>query len=452
MNIIIVGCGKIGTTILESLVAEGHNVVAVDNRPTALTDITNIHDVMTVCGNGADCEVLEEAGAEAADLIVAATGSDEVNMLCCQVADKMGIANTVARIRKPEFNDDSLPTMKRLLNLSMAINPDRLAAQEIYYMLRLPAAVKIESFSARKFEMIELRLKADSPLVGMPLSEARTRFKAKFLICVVQRGDQVFIPDGNFVLQGGDKIGLTAVHNEIQKLFRSMGLGKKQARKVMLLGGSRVAYYLAKRLLAAGVEVKIIDKDRITCEQLCELLPSATVICGDGAQQELLLEEGLDSMDAFVALTGMDEQNILLSFFANAHDVPKVIPKVNRRELGALAEQLGLDGVVSPRDIIADLLVQHARALENSMGSNVETLYRLMDDHAEALEFNVKDDPRLVRIPLKDLQLKPRVLVAGILRGRETVIPTGADMILPGDKVVVITANRRLNDLSDILK
>ncbi len=452
MNIIVVGCGKIGTTILESLVEEGHNVVAVDNRPAALVDITNIHDVMTVCGNGADCETLTDAGADTADLVVAATGSDEVNMLCCQVADKLGVANTVARIRKPEFNDRSLLTMKQLLNLSMSINPDQLAAQEIYHMLRLPAAVKIESFSGRQFEMIELRLKAESPLVGIPLSEARNHFKAKFLICVVQRGDEVFIPDGNFVLQGGDKIGLTATHGEIQKLFRSTGMGKKQARKVMLLGGSRVAYYLAKRLLASGVEVKIIDKDRETCEQLCELLPAATVICGDGAQQELLLEEGLDSMDAFVALTGMDEQNILLSFFAHAHNVPKVIPKVSRPALGALAEQLGLEGVVSPRDIIADVLVQHARALENSMGSNVETLYRLMDDGAEALEFNVKDDPRLVRIPLKDLQLKSRVLVAGILRGRETIIPTGADMILPGDKVVVITAGRRLNDLADILK
>ena len=452
MNIIVVGCGKIGTTVLESLVAEGHNVTAIDNRSLPLTEITNIHDVMTVCGNGADCEVLSDAGAESADLLVAATGSDEVNMLCCQIADRMGIVNSVARIRKPEFNDASLPRMKQLLNLSMAINPDRLAAQEIYYTLRLPAAVKIESFSARKFEMIELRLKADSPLVGMPLSAARHHFKAKFLICVVQRGDEVFIPDGNFVLQGGDKIGLTATHSEIAKLFREVGLGKKQARKVMILGGSRTAFYLAKRLLAAGAEVKIIDKDRATCEQLCEMLPTATIICGDGAQQELLLEEGLDSMDAFVALTGMDEQNILLSFFANAHNVPKVLPKVNRRELGALAEQLGLDGVVSPRDIVADLLVQHARALENSMGSSVETLYRLMDDHAEALEFNVKDDPRLVRIPLKDLQTKSRVLVAGILRGRETIIPSGADVILPGDKVVVITANRRLNDLSDILK
>ena len=452
MNIIVVGCGKIGTTVLESLVAEGHNVTAIDNRSLPLTEITNIHDVMTVCGNGADCETLLTAGAADADLVVATTGLDEVNMLCCHVAKRLGVANTVARIRKPEFNDRSWAKMKDLIDLSLSINPDRLAAFEIYHILRLPAAVKLETFSSGSFEMIEIKLKEDSPFVGVSLHQLRDKFKATFLVCVVQRGKEVFIPDGNFVLRGGDRVGITAKHRELQKLLRNMGTKQKQARKVMILGGSRTAYYLAKRLLAAGTEVKIIDKDRETCEVLCELLPSATIICGDGTQQELLLEEGLDSMDAFVSLTGLDEQNILLAFFAAAHNVAKVIPKVNRKELGDLAEKLGLDTVVSPRRIIADVLVQHARALENSMGSNVETLYRLMDDGAEALEFNVKDDPRLVNIPLKDLQLKRQVLVAGINRGRVSLIPTGDDVILPGDKVVVITAAGRLNDLSDILK
>lgn len=452
MNIIVVGCGKIGTTVLESLVAEGHNVTAVDNRPLPLNDITNIHDVMTVCGNGADCETLKEAGAADADMVVATTGSDEVNMLCCHVAKKMGVPNTVARIRKPEFNDASLIQMKELLDLSLSINPDRLAALEMYHILRLPAAVKLETFSSGNFEMIEIKLKEDSPFVGVPLHELRDKFKATFLVCVVQRGEEVFIPGGNFVLQGGDRVGITAKHSELQKLLRNMGAKKKQARKVMILGGSRTAYYLAKRLLAAGVDVKIIDKDRDTCEALCELLPGASVICGDGTQQELLLEEGLQSMDAFVSLTGLDEQNILLAFFAAANEVHKVIPKVNRRELGVLAQRLGLDCIVSPRSTIADVLVQHARALENSMGSSVEKLYRLMDDGAEALEFKVKDDPRLVNIPLKTLQLKRQVLVAGINRGREALIPTGDDVILPGDKVVVITAAGKLNDLSDILK
>ena len=452
MNIIVVGCGKIGTTVVESLVAEGHNVTVVDIRPLPLAGIANIYDVMTVCGNAADCETLSEAGVADAELLVAATGSDEVNMLCCHVAKKMGASNTVARIRKTEFNDKSLVKMKELLDLSLAINPDRLAALEIYHMLRLPAAVKLETFARGNFEMIEIKLKADSPFVGVPLSQLRGKFKATFLVCVVQRGEEVFIPDGNFILQDGDRVGITAKHSELIKLLRSMGSKRKQTRKVMLLGGSRTAYYLAKRLLTAGTEVKIIDKDRDTCEILCELLPEASVICGDGTQQEVLLEEGLDGMDAFVSLTGLDEQNILLAFFAASQQVGKVVPKVNRRELGNLAERLGLDTVVSPRKIVADMLVQHARALENSMGSNVETLYRLMDDGAEALEFNVKDDPRLVNIPLKTLQLKRQVLVAGIIRGREALIPTGDAVILPGDRVVVITAAGKLNDLSDILK
>ena len=231
MNIIVVGCGKIGTTVLENLVEEGHNVTAVDVCPAALTDITNIHDVITVCGNGGDCETLEEAGAADADLVVATTSSDEVNMLCCYMAKCMGVANTVARIRNPEYNDRSLATMKQHLGLSLSINPDKLAAHELYNILRLPAAVKIETFSTRKFEMIELKLKGDSPLTGTPLSEARNRLNAKFLICVVQRGDQVFIPDGHFVLQGGDVIGLTAVHSESQKMLKASGIAKKQGHQ-----------------------------------------------------------------------------------------------------------------------------------------------------------------------------------------------------------------------------
>ena len=452
MNIIVVGGGKIGTTTIASLVAEGHDVTAIDHNGEVLTELTNIYDVIGVLGNGADCETLEEAGVEKTDLVVAVTDSDEVNMLCCYMARQMGAAHTIARIRNPEYNDRSLSTMKQHTGLSMAINPERLAAEELHHILRLPSAVKIETFSRRNFEMIEIILKEDSPFVGVPLSELRNQFKAKFLICVVQRGERVFIPDGNFVLQGGDKVGLTASPTEIQKLLRGMGMVNKHARNVMILGGSRTAYYLAKRLCSGGNNVKIIERDLALCDELCDLLPKATVIHGDSADQELLLEEGLEDMDAFVSLTGMDEENILLSFFAAAHKVPKVISAVGRDELGALAQRLGLECIVSPRKIIANVLVRYARALENASGSNVETLYKLMDDGAEALEFNVKDDPRLVRIPLRTLQLKPQVLIAGILRNREAIIPSGEDVILPGDKVVVIAAAQHLQDLADILK
>lgn len=451
MNILVAGCGKIGTTIIDSLVAEGHDVTAIDADAAVLDGITNIYDVIGVCGNGADCETLGEAGVEKAELFVAVTGSDELNMLSCFMAKKMGAAHTIARIRNPEYNDRSLGFMRQQLGLSMSINPELLAAQELFNILKFPSAVKIETFSRRNFEMIELRLKNDSVLGGLRLNELREKYKTHVLVCVVQRGDKVYIPDGNFVLQGGDKIGITANPAELQKLLRGLGLLQKQARNVMILGGSRTAYYLAKMLTSVGNSVKIIEKDRDHCRELSDTLPKAVIIYGDGAQQELLLEEGLQSQDAFVALTGMDEENILISIFADTQKVPTVISKVNRSELSSMAEKLGLDCIVSPKKIVADILVQYARALQNSLGSNIETLYKLMDDKAEVLEFNVRSDSRLLHIPLKDLQCKPNTLIAGIIRERKTIIPGGDDVIQPGDKVIVLATDHRLKDLSDIL-
>lgn len=452
MKIVIVGCGKIGSTILASLTAEGHNITAVEIDREYLEEITNVYDVMGVCGNGADCDTLAEAGVADAEMFIAVTGSDELNMLACYLAGRMGARHTIARIRNPEYNDKSLNFMKQELGLSMAINPELLAAQELFHTLKLPSAAKIETFSRGNFEMIELYLKEDSPLLGVPLHELRTRYNAKFLICVVQRGDEVHIPGGNFVLQAGDRIGLTASPAEIQKLMRAVGLASKQARDVMILGGSRTAFYLAKRLLAAGSDVKIIDRDRALCEDLCDALPKAVIIHGDGTHQELLLEEGLSDMDALVSLTGMDEQNILLSCFASSQKVPKVISKVNRPELAAMASRLGLECIVSPRKLIADVLVRYARALHNSMGSTIETLYTLMDDRAEAVEFLVQDEPTLVNIPLKQLTLKPNILIAGIIRNRKPIIPAGDDRILAGDKVVLLVAGQHLQEIKDILK
>ena len=406
---------------------------------------------MGVCGNGADMESLEEAQAERAEMFIAVTGSDELNMLSCFMAKKMGAKHTVARIRNPEYNDKGLAFMRQQLDLSLSINPDLMAARELLNILKLPSAVKIETFSQGSFEIIELWLK-NSVLDGKRISEIRDKYKTKFLICAVRRGEQVFIPDGNFELKNGDKIGLTASPAEMQKFLRSVGVLQKQARNVMILGGSRTAYYLAKMLGSIGNSVKIIEKDPAVCSELCEALPKTVIIQGDGAQQELLLEEGIRTVDAFVALTGMDEENILISIFAALQNVPKVISKINRDELFSMAEKLGLDCLISPKKIISDVMVRYARALQNSLGSNVETLYKLMGDRAEALEFNVKADPKLTGIPLKELRLKSNILIAGIIRDRKTVIPVGEDMILPGDRVIVLSAGQRLNDLSDILK
>ncbi len=427
-------------------------MVAIDYNPEALASVVNIHDVMGVCGNGADCDVLEEAFAETVDLVVATTDSDELNMLACFIAKRMGALHTIARIRNPEYNDRSLSFMKQHLDLSMAINPELLAAHELYNILKLPAAVKIETFSIRNFEMVEIKLKNDSVLDGLNLVELRNKFDAKFLICAVQRGEEAYIPNGNFILRSGDKIGITAAPAEITKLLKELGILQKQARDIMILGGSRTAYYLAKKLTNAGNSVTIIERDRQLCDELCEALPKAVIINGDGTQQELLLEEGLHSLDAFVALTGIDEENILVSSFAQSQDVPKVIAKINRDELIPLAEHWGLDCVVSPRKLISDILVQYARALENSQGSSVETLYKLMDDKVEALEFKVKSDFPMLKVPFKELKTKPNTIIAGIVRDRKLIIPTGEDMLLAGDKVVVTAANQRINTLSDILK
>lgn len=451
MNIIVIGGGKIGTTLVASLSGEGHDVTLVDRNPEVIDQVTNIYDVMGVCGNGADSDILLEAGAKDADMVAAITNSDELNILACFLAKKMGAKNTLARIRNPEYNDKSLDFMKQHLEISVSINPEKLAAKELFNILRLPSAVKIDTFSTGNAEMIELWLKEGSPFVDKKLMDLRNKYSAKFLVCAVQRGEDAYIPDGNFVLKSGDKIGITGAPAEITKLFKEMGIQNSRAKNIMILGGSRTAYYLARMILNAGNSVTIIEKDRAVCEMLCEALPKAVVINGDGATQEILLEEGLNSADAFVGLTGMDEENILISSFASSLNVPKVIAKINREELIPLAEHWGLESFVCPRQVVADRIVQYARALRNSEGSSVETLYKLMDGKVEALEFKVKSNLVIPQIPFKELRLKLNVLIAGIVRNRKTIIPSGDDMILEGDRVIVLTSNR-IEDLADILR
>ncbi len=453
MKTVIIGGGRIGASIVESLVNEGHDVVAIDNSNSVIEEIGNIYDIMCVCGNGADCETLQEAGISRAELCVAVTDSDELNMLSCYMASRMGCKHTIARIRNPEYNDQSLVFMSQQLGISLSVNPEAMAAKEIYDILKLPAALSIESFSGGNIEAVSIRLKPDSILDGRSLIDLRRQYnKANFLICAVQRGNEVHIPDGHFVLQSGDKIGITAAPYQVQKLLKMIGVVQKSAKSVMILGGSRTAFYLAKTLLAGGTEVKIIDSDRSRCENFAAELPDAVVICGDGAEQELLLEEGLKNVDAFVSLTGNDELNILISIFAQSQGVPKVIAKVNRPELASMAENLGLDSIISPKKTVSNLLARYARALNNTVGSNIETLYRLMDSNIEALEFNVSSDFKGQNIPLKELSIKPDVLIAGIIRKRKAIIPSGNDSILPGDRVVCIVSGQRLTDLSDILQ
>lgn len=452
MKIIVVGCGKIGKTIAESLANEQHDVLVIDNDPEVITEVTDTCDVMGLCGNGTSYDKLEEAGVSNAELFIAVTDSDELNMLSCFAAKKLGAKHTVARIRSSEYNTESLGFMRDALELSMVINPELLTAEALYNVLKLPFATKVESFENGAFKMVEIIVKQGSALDGISMIDLRKKVKEHFLISAVQRGNNVYIPNGSFRLHAGDKIGLTAAGDDVHSLLKALGVTHKQMRDVMLLGASRIAYYLGKKLLSERTSVKVIERDAARCAEFSDLLDKALVINGDGMNQETLMEEGIDTTDAFVALSGNDETNILIGAYAISRGVSKVISKVNRRELETIAERLGLETLISPKYIIADTLVRYARALQNSLGSNVETLYRLLNGGAEALEFNVVEDFPALKTPLKDVKLKSGILIAGITRNKTAFIPGGEDYIDKGDKVIVIAAGQKLFDLKDVLK
>ena len=453
MKIVIAGCGKIGKNLVESLAAEHHEITVVDDNPVTITSVAENYDCLAVCANCAHYSTLKDINAGDCDLFIATTGDDEVNMLACFLAKKMGAAHTVARIRNQEYSADSLGFIKDSLNLSMIINPDYLTAKRIRNMLKLPAAVKTESFTRGRFEMAELIVKEDSEMIGQTMIGLRNQNKFPFLVCSVLRDKDVFIPSGSFTLEAGDKVGIIATPDNIQKFLKSFEMEQKGAKNVMILGASRIAKYLAKSLLDLGSSVKVIEKDEKRCTDFVETLPSSVnVICADGTDQELLLQEGLEKSDAFVALTGMDEENISISFFAATKGVPTVVTKVNQNEHTDIMDKLGLERSISPKNICADIIIQYARALSNSMGSSVETLYHLMDGTVEAVEFKVSDNFDALDTPIKDIKLKSDILIAGIIRGNMSIIPGGLDEIKAGDRVIVISAGRNLSDLSEILK
>lgn len=455
MNIIVVGCGKIGSSIVSELTKENHDITVIDTDNAIVEEITNIFDCMGVCGNGVDCNVLESADVSSAELVIAVTASDELNMLCCFLAREMGAKHTIARIRNPEYNGDSLDFMRHKLNLSMAINPERLMAQELYNILKIPSAFKVDYFARRNLEMIEVRLKPESELCGKKISKIRDKQKTEFIIAAVLRQGELIIPDGSFELKAGDVISLAATPVDMQKLLKGLGLLKKQARNIMIVGGSKTAFYLAQMLLASGNDVRIVERNYDRCLKLSEQLGSeAIIIHGDGSDQELLLEEGMRSLDAFVCLTQLDEQNILTSLFVSRQDVPTVISKVNKSELYSMAEGLGLDYVFSIKAITSEMVLRYTRALSNSSrSSSIETLYKIMDGKAEALEFKIKENSPITDTPIKNLKIKAGILIVGIIRkNKKVLIPTGDDVLSSGDSVIVLSASQHLNDLSDILE
>jgi len=451
MRIVIVGDGKVGCTLAAQLTKEGHDLVMIDKNPQALKNSTDTLDVIGVQGNGASYAVQMEAQVNKADLLIAATSSDEVNMLSCLLAKKLGARHTIARIRNPEYAGQ-LVFLKDELGLSMAINPEQAAAAEISRILRFPSATKIDVFGKGRVELVEFRIGESNPLAGQQLSSLYARYKLKVLICAVQRAGQIHIPGGDFVLQQGDKVHVTASSREISTFFREIGLLKERIRSVLIVGGGKISYYLARQLSDMGMRVRIIERDAQRCIELDERLPKVEMIHGDGTDQELLQEEGIADTDAFIALTDNDEENIILSMYANGLGVKKVVTKINRITLPDILASVGLESVILPKFITADQIIRYVRAMQNSFGSSVETLHKIVNNQVEALEFIVRENASFLHRPLRELPLRENLLIACLIRQGRVIIPSGSDTIELGDNVIVITTNGQLNDISDILR
>ena len=442
MRIVVVGAGKVGRVLTEQLAAEKHDIVVIDQDPDLIESLVNIYDVQ------------KDAFEDGADLLIATTSSDETNILACLVAKKLGTPHTIARIRNPEY-EKQLHFMREELGLSMVVNPEKATAREIARVLRFPSAIKREQFCRQRFELVEYRINEGNPLEGLQLSDLYRNIRVKILICAVARGQQTIIPTGATVLQKGDKIYLTASARDLESFFRKLNIFKARANNIMIVGASRIAYYLVKELQDIQKRVTVIDSNAARCQAMSEKFPGVLVIHGDGADSELLSEERISEMDAFVPLTGLDETNIILAMYASQFPNCKVVAKINRPSFADLANQKGLvDSVVSTAAVTSETIARYVRAMQNSFDSdNIKTLHRLVGGRVEALEFNVGPGLPFIGVPLKDLNLREGLLVAGIVRQNGApVIPSGADALQEGDDVVIVTTDTTLHALRDIVK
>ena len=440
-----------GYTLVEQLSGEDHNIVVIDEKEEKVKSITDELDAMGIVGNGVSYQVLQEAGITDTDLLIAVTGSDEQNLLCCVIAKKAGNCKTIARVRNPIYNEES-NFLRKELGLAMIINPELTSASEIARIFQFPSAVKIDTFSKGRIELLHFRVTKECLLNNYELIHIRTLYVLYLLVCMVTRGEEVLIPKGDFVFQEGDIVAIISTPPRANEFFKKIGIGTGRIHSAMVVGGGTIAYYLAKRLLAVGIETKIIEQDSARCDQLNELLPRATVICGDGTDQKLLLQEGLSSMDGFAALTGMDEENILLSLFAKKTSSAKIVTKINRINFNSVLNDLKLDSITYPRLLTADTIIKYARSMNESLNSNVENLYKLEEGRAEALEFYIKETSLVTDTPLEKLSLRKNLLICCINRGGKFIIPGGQDELRVGDSVVVVLTHSRLNDIKDILE
>ena len=450
MRIVIVGCGKVGTSIASQLNAEGHDIVVVDIDRNAVQNLSNSLDVMGIEGNGASYEVLAEAGAEKADLVIAAAALDEVNLYTCLMAKAAGTTHTIARVRNPQYAAD-IHRVKDTLGLSMSINPELTAAKEMSRLLRFSGALEIDTFSRGSVELIKVALPENSAIANKRISQIDV-LKGRVRICLVERGDEVFIPNGDFVLQGGDRISVASKVDVAAKFFKRISVSIGKSRDVILLGGGKISFYLAKNLLDSGANVQIIEKNSDRCWELTNILPEAVVIQGDCMDQDLLLSEGIEHADGVAALMDYDEENILISLYIQSVSKAKIITKVNNTSFDSILHNLKIKTIIHPKNLTGEYIASYIRAMQNSLGSNVETLYKLNDDAVEALEFRVRSTSRVTGIPLQELNLKDNLQVISINRHGKIILPQGSDKIMCDDTVVVITKHKGLSDLDDILK
>lgn len=452
MNIIIVGCGKVGQTLAQELIEEGNNITVIDINAENLRSVTNQNDVMGVVGNGATFAIQKQAGIDRADLLIAVTDSDELNLLCCMIAKKTGKCETIARVRDPEYSNDS-DFLKNELGLAMVINPEYAAASEIARVLRFPAAIKIDTFANGRVELLKFKIPENSPLLGLSVYEITTVLGCDVLICTVERNNDVFIAKGDLKFEKKDIVSIIATPKRSLQFFEKINHKRNSVKDVMIMGGGKIAQYLCEMLEEqGGVSTKIIEKDRRICEYICTQIPSVTVINGDPFDKELLLQEGIANAGAFAAITEQDEENILLSLFAKSVSSSKLITKIARTDFDEVIKPLELDTVIIPKNITADMILQFVRSWNSSIGSNVETLYNIIPGKVEAAEFSIKEISDVTGTPLMNLKLKKDILIAAILREDRVIIPRGQDVFMPGDKVIVVSKNLALTDITDILK
>lgn len=452
MNIIVVGCGKVGQTITMQLSNEGHNIVVVDTNPEKIQDVSDNLDVMGIVGNGVSYQTLLEAGVATSDLVIAVTGSDEENLLCCLIAKKTGSCQTIARVRNPIYHSE-IDFLKEEFGLAMIINPELTAAREIAKMFQFPSAIRVDTFARGHIEMLHCKIGADSPLAGVQLSDLHKKLKVSVLVCEVIRGEEVIIPNGNFILQEGDIIATASTRKNARTFLKNAGIMKNPVKNAILAGGGKISYYLAKSLLASGIDVTIIEQNPNRADFLSEELPGATIICGDATDQSLLAQEGYQSADGFACLTGLDEENILLALHVNANSKAKTVTKVNRMSFQDVIDKLDLGSIVYPRVTTANYIVKYVRSASAAQqDNNVETLYKLANGKAEALEFNITDRSGITDIPLSQLKIRKNTLIGCIYRNGTVIFPGGQDSIQVGDTVVVVLSGYRLSDIEDILE